>query len=130
MAAPPSAHEGSCQLTHPCRDSPLSLLENKNMEQQTPFYRLPGLEEWPTKRLPLYHQIDNSLARNIYHEEFHVSNWNIWFNSFSLIQTNRDEICMLAINNTSKRYNKEYLDQVVESHIPFLKMVILIFSIF
>ena len=100
------------------------------MEQQTPFYRLPGLEEWPTKRLPLYHQIDNSLARNIYHEEFHVSNWNIWFNSFSLIKTNRDEICMLAINNTIKRYNKEYLDQVVESHIPFLKMVILIFSIF
>ena len=33
MAAPPSAHEGSCQLTHPCRDSPLSLLENKNKKK-------------------------------------------------------------------------------------------------
>lgn len=82
------------------------------MEQQTSFYRLPGSEEWPVKRLPMYYQIDSSLAKNIYHEEFHVSNWNIWFNSPSLLPINRDEICMLAVNNTVKRYNKDCLDQV------------------
>lgn len=83
------------------------------MEQQTPFYRLPGSEEWPVKRLPMYYQIDSSLAKNIYYEEFHVSNWNIWFNSPSLIPVNRDEISMLAVNNTVKRYNKDSMDQVM-----------------
>lgn len=82
------------------------------MEQQTSFYRLPGSDDWPMKRLPMYYQIDSSLAKNIYHEEFHVSNWNIWYNSPSLLPINRDEICMLAVNNTIKRYSKDSLDQV------------------
>lgn len=82
------------------------------MEQQTSFYRLPGADDWPLKRLPMYYQIDSSLAKNIYYEEFHVSNWNIWYNSPSLLPINRDEICMLAVNNTVKRYNKDSLDQV------------------
>jgi hypothetical protein len=82
------------------------------MEFQTAFYRLPGSDEWPQKRLPMYYNIDSSLAKNIYYEEFHVSNWAIWYNSSSLIPINRDEICMMAVNNTVKRYNKDYLDQV------------------
>ena len=82
------------------------------MEQQTSFYRLPGSADWPQKRLPMYYQIDASLAKAIYHEEFHVSNWSIWYNSPSLLPINRDEICMLAVNNTVKLYNKEYLDTV------------------
>ncbi|EFX79172.1 hypothetical protein DAPPUDRAFT_304960 [Daphnia pulex] len=86
------------------------------MEQQTSFYRLPGSDEWPQKRLPMYYQIDSSLAKNIYYEEFHISNWTIWYNSPSLLPINRDEICMMAVNNTVKRYNKDYLDQAqVES---------------
>ncbi|KAK4002762.1 hypothetical protein OUZ56_004564 [Daphnia magna] len=81
------------------------------MEHQNAFYRLPGSEEWPQKRLPMYYQIDASLAKNIYYEEFHVSNWTIWYNSPSLLPINRDEICMMAVNNTVKRYNKDCLDQ-------------------
>ena len=82
------------------------------MEQQTAFYRLPGSQDWPSKRLPLYYQIDASIAKSIYHEEFHVSNWSIWYYSPSLLPINRDEICMLAVTNTIKRYNKETQDQV------------------
>ena len=82
------------------------------METQSAFYRLPGSEEWPFKRLPLYYQIDGNLAKSIYHEEFHVSNWSVWYDSPSLLPINRDEICMLAVTNTIKRYNKEYQDQV------------------
>ena len=82
------------------------------MEQQTAFYRLPGSQDWPSKRLPLYYQIDASIAKSIYHEEFHVSNWSIWYDSPSLLPINRDEICMLAVTNTIKRYNKETQDQV------------------
>jgi hypothetical protein len=87
------------------------------MEHQTTFYRLPGSDEWPQKRLPMYYQIDSSLAKNIYFEEFHVSNWTIWYNSSSLLPINRDEICMMAVNNTVKRYNKDYLDQVTLNYI-------------
>lgn len=82
------------------------------MEQQASFYRLPGSPDWPLKRLPMYYQIDSSLGKSIYHEEFHVSNWSIWYNSPSLLPINRDEICMLAVNNTVKLYNKENRDQV------------------
>lgn len=83
------------------------------LEQQAPFYRLKGSEDWPSKRLPMYYQIDGSLAKNIYYEEFQISNWSIWYNSPSLIPINRDEICMLAISNTIKRYNKEIHGNVI-----------------
>ena len=74
------------------------------MEKDAAFYRLPGSEDWPLKRLPLYYQIDSSLARNIYREEFHVSNWSVWHESSFLVPMNRDEICMLAVHNSVKRY--------------------------
>ena len=82
------------------------------MEQQASFYKLSGSEEWPLKRLPMYYQIDASLAKSIYHEEFHVKNWSIWYDSPALLPINRDEICMLAVNNTVKLYKKDSQDQV------------------
>ena len=82
------------------------------MEKDAAFYRLPGSEDWPLKRLPLYYQIDSSLARNIYREEFHVSNWSVWHESSFLVPMNRDEICMLAVHNSVKRYCKEKQDPV------------------
>ena len=82
------------------------------MEQQSSFFRLPGSDEWPSKRLPMFYQIDTSMAKSIYHEEFHVSNWAVWYDSPALLPINRDEICMLAVNNTVKRYNKDNQDEV------------------
>ena len=82
------------------------------MERQSAFYQLPATEEWPMKRLPMFYQIDTSLAKSIYHDEFHVSNWTVWYDSPSLLPINRDEICMLAVNNTVKRYDKDNRDEV------------------
>lgn len=33
------------------------------MEQQSFFFRLPGSDEWPLKRLPMFYQIDTTMAR-------------------------------------------------------------------
>ena len=83
------------------------------MEREASFYRLPGLSEWPLKRLPFYYYGDTNLAKSIYHEEFLVSNWSVWYNSSSLVPLNRDEICMLAVHNSVKRYNKDNHDPVL-----------------
>lgn len=82
------------------------------LEQEATIYKLPGCEDWPLKRLPLYYQIESSLARNIYRDEFNVSNWVVWHESSFLVPFNRDEICMLAVHNSVRRYTNSNQEPV------------------
>ena len=82
------------------------------MDQQASFYRLPGSPEWPLKRLPWYYILDSGTGRAIYYEDFHIVNWKIWYNAPAILPLNPDEVCLLAVNNSVKRYVKDKFDQV------------------